>query len=287
MHGRWIVADDRVGIVAVTYFSAEVIAPFLDSVEGALSLTPQIILVDNTPGDDGLAARVATDPYVSVVRPGSNVGYGGGMNAGVARLPKDIEWIVLANPDVVLGKGSIDILIDAARRHPEAAAFGPLIRSDDGAIYPSARKLPSLRTGIGHATFVRIWPGNPWTTSYRNDLASVDEHAVGWLSGAFLLVRRSVFDSVGGFDKRFFMYFEDVDLGRNLGLAGWKNIYVPSSEVLHHGALSTSRVAKTMLRAHHTSAYRYLAKRYHQWYLLPVRLVLRIGLWLRGRLAKG
>ncbi|HAM27483.1 MAG TPA: dTDP-Rha--alpha-D-GlcNAc-pyrophosphate polyprenol alpha-3-L-rhamnosyltransferase [Microbacteriaceae bacterium] len=279
--------DDRLAIISVTYYSAEIIESFLDSVTVASHTVPRIVLVDNTPEDDGLGSRVGDDPRVAVVHPGSNLGYGGGMNYGVAQLPPDVDWVVLANPDVVMAEGSIDALLDAARRRPDAAAFGPLIRGDDGVVYPSARKLPSLRTGIGHATFVRIWPGNPWTTSYRNDLAAIEERTVGWLSGAFLLIRREAFEAVGGFDERYFMYFEDVDLGRNLGLAGWKNLYVPSAEVLHLGALSTSRSAQLMIRAHHTSAYRYLSKRYHHWYLLPVRLVLRVGLWARSHLAKG
>ncbi|MCU1557426.1 MAG: gtuS2-20 [Microbacteriaceae bacterium] len=276
-----------IGIVSVTYYSADVIGAFLESVGPASSAPVKIVLVDNSPEPDGLADRVGDDPRVSIIRPGSNLGYGGGMNFGVATLPPEVEWLVLANPDVVLGAGSLDALLDAAARHPEAAAFGPLIRGDDETVYPSARKLPSLRTGFGHATFVRIWPTNPWTTSYRNDLAAVDEHSVGWLSGAFLMVRRAAFESIGGFDDRYFMYFEDVDLGRNLGLAGWHNLYVPTAEVLHHGALSTSRAPKAMLRAHHRSAYLYLAKRYHHWYLMPVRVVLRAALWARSRVAKG
>lgn len=287
MRRRREVAESRVGIVSVTYYSADVIGAFLESVGPASSTPVRIVLVDNSPQLDGIADRVGDDPRVSIVYPGTNLGYGAGMNVGVASLPPEVEWLVLANPDIVLGEGCLDALLDAAARHPEAASFGPLIRGDDGTVYPSARKLPSLRTGIGHATFVRIWPTNPWTTSYRNDLAALDEHSVGWLSGAFLFVRRAAFEAIGGFDERYFMYFEDVDLGRNLGLAGWGNVYVPTAEVLHHGALSTGRAPKEMLRAHHRSAYLYLAKRYHRWYLFPVRMVLRAALWARGRVAKG
>ena len=280
-------AEDRIAVVSVTYYSADVITSFLNSVDRAMTVMPLIVLVDNSPEDDRLAKVVGDDSRVTILRPGTNLGYGGGMNFGVAHVPDDVDWLVLVNPDVVMGDHAIDRLLEAAKRRPDAGALGPLIRGDDGVVYPSARKLPSLRTGIGHAAFVRIWPGNPWTKSYRNDLEAIDEHTVGWLSGAFLLVRRAAFEAVGGFDERYFMYFEDVDLGRNLGLAGWANLYVPSAEVLHHGALSTSKSARLMIRAHHKSAYRYLAKRYHQWYLWPVRIALRIGLWARSRMAKG
>jgi N-acetylglucosaminyl-diphospho-decaprenol L-rhamnosyltransferase len=83
------------------------------------------------------------------------------------------------------------------------------------------------------------------------------------------------------------MYFEDVDLGRRLTLSGWRNYYVPSARVLHYGARSTSYAPRAMIRAHHRSAYRYLANRYAAWYLWPLRTALRVGLWLRGRISRG
>jgi N-acetylglucosaminyl-diphospho-decaprenol L-rhamnosyltransferase len=77
------------------------------------------------------------------------------------------------------------------------------------------------------------------------------------------------------------MYFEDVDLGARLGKNGWRNVYVPSATVTHTGAHSTAQSAKRMEAAHHDSAYLYLANKYSAWYLLPVRVVLRIGLAAR------
>ena len=278
---------DTVAVVAVTYYSADIAGQFLTSLSATVGPSLEILLVDNTPEEGDLSELTVQFPEVSVVRPGRNLGYGGGINFGVARISDDVQWLVLANPDLVVAPDTIATLIDAAKRHPRAAALGPLIRATDGSVYPSARKLPSLRTGIGHALFVRIWPKNPWTASYRNDLATIDERAVGWLSGSFLLVRREAFEAIGGFDERYFMYFEDVDLCRNLGMAGWENYYIPTAEVVHHGALSTSRSARLMLKAHHESAYRYLAKRYRGWYLWPVRVVLRLGLKARSWIAKG
>lgn len=280
-------AGTTIGIVSVTYYSASTIGAFLDSIAAATTLTPRIVLVDNTPEDDGLSEIVAGDPRVTVVTPHSNLGYGAGMNLGASTLDPAIEWIALVNPDVVMRPGALDRLREAGERRSDAGSLGPLIRNEDGTVYPSARRLPSLRTGIGHAAFIRIWPANPWTMSYRNERSALDEHAVGWLSGAFLLVRRAAFTEVGGFDDRYFMYFEDVDLGRNLGLAGWINLYVPTAEVLHFGALSTSRAPHEMIVAHHRSAYLYLAKRYDRWYFWPIRALVRVGLEFRSRVAKG
>ena len=109
-----------------------------------------------------------------------------------------------------------------------------------------------------------MWPANPWTRSYRQE-GSVAERTAGWLSGSCVLLRREAWDSVDGFDPRYFMYFEDVDLGDRLGRAGWLNVYVPDAEVVHTGGHATERDAPTssrMLAEHHRSAYRFLADRY-------------------------
>ncbi len=94
-------------------------------------------------------------------------------------------------------------------------------------MYPSARHLPSLIRGGMHAVIGPLWRSNPWTAAYRQDRLEPSERPVGWLSGSCLLLRGAAFDEVGGFDERYFMYMEDVDLGDRLGKAGWQNVYVP------------------------------------------------------------
>ncbi|MCA1824448.1 MAG: glycosyltransferase family 2 protein, partial [Mycobacteriales bacterium] len=125
------------------------------------------------------------------------------------------------------------------------------------------------------------WPRNPFTRDYRGEAGPPREEPVGWLSGSCLLLRRSAFAAVGGFDAAYFMYFEDLDLCRRLGRAGWRSIYVPSAVVRHVGGHATSRTPRAMLRAHHRSAYRYLAREYAGPRWLPVRAVLAVGLAAR------
>jgi len=95
------------------------------------------------------------------------------------------------------------------------------------------------------------------------------------------VLRARAFTQLGGFDERFFMYFEDVDLGRRLREAGWQNRYLSSVEVVHMGARSTSQAASAMLAAHHASAYRYLSGRYPRPIQAPLRWALKLGLWIR------
>ncbi|MFP5019966.1 glycosyltransferase family 2 protein [Pseudonocardia phyllosphaerae] len=278
---------DRVAVVVVTYWPGDMLEPFVASTRAASSGPVRIVLADNASGD-GVPQRVAAEhDDVELVEIGENVGYGTAANRGVAALGPEYGWVVVANQDLEWRPGALDVLLDAGRRYPRAGSLGPLIREPSGEVYPSARQVPSLVAGAGHATLGQVWPGNPWSTAYRRSTEDVSERDAGWLSGSCLLLRRSAFDSVDGFDPRYFMYFEDVDLGDRLGRAGWRNVYVPSSEVVHVGGVSTGRpeVSARMLAEHHRSAYRYLADRHARPADAPLRAALRAGLAVRSRIA--
>jgi N-acetylglucosaminyl-diphospho-decaprenol L-rhamnosyltransferase len=271
-----------VAAVVVTYDSGESLTEFLDSLQQASAREVEVIVADNG-SMDGAPEVADKRAGVRVLNTGQNLGYGKAANLGV--LSSSADWVVVANPDVVWTPGSLDELLAVAQRWPRAGSIGPLIRTPDGDVYPSARQLPSLTRGIGHAAFGWFWPTNRWTAAYRQDHTDLRERPAGWLSGSCILLRRIAFDSVDGFDPSYFMYFEDVDLGDRLGRAGWLNVYAPSAEVSHVGAHSTARHAEAMLTEHHRSAYQYLSRRYSGVGRLPIRLALRIGLALRAKLA--
>ncbi len=275
---------DELGVVVVTYSPGEMLDMFLDSLAKATSRQVRVVLADNGSVDGAPERAAASRAGVTLVSTGGNPGYGGGANRGVAELPPDVGWVVVANPDIEWAVGSLDALLEATTRWPRGGAFGPLIREPSGVVYPSARLLPSLGRGVGHATLGRVWPGNPWTRAYRQSDRAVRERVAGWLSGSCLLLRRSAFEAVNGFDERYFMYFEDVDLGDRLGRAGWQNVYVPDAEVTHIGGHATERDSAFMLETHHRSAYRYLADRHRgpQW--APVLAAIKAALAVRLKL---
>lgn len=274
---------EAVRVVVVTYWPGDALTSFLDSLADATSRETHVVLADNGSGDGAPEAAAAAYPNVTLLPTGGNLGYGGAANVGART--GDEEWLVVANPDITWHPGALDALLAAADRWPEAGAFGPAILTPEGALYPSARAFPTLGRGVGHALLGWCWPGNPWTRAYRREEGGPEEAPAGWLSGSCLLLRRAAFDEVGGFDPGYFMYFEDLDLCRRLAAAGWQSVYVPSAVVEHTGAHSTRRNRAAMLRAHHHSAYRYLAGQYAGPRWLLVRLALRAGLAARYRLS--
>ncbi len=270
----------ELAVVIVTYSPGETLDRCLDTLQKATTRPYTVVLADNG-SDDGAPEKAARErSNVTLLHTGGNLGYGTAANRGVATLGREYGWIVVANPDLEFGDGSLDTLLDATARWPRGGSFGPLIRQPTGEIYPSARMVPSIGKGIGHAVAGRFWPSNPWTKAYKQ-VDTVVEREAGWLSGSCLLMRREAFDSVDGFDTRYFMYFEDVDLGDRLGKAGWQNVYVPSAEVVHIQGHSTARVSEKMLAVHHESAYRFIADRHKGLPWAPVRAGVKAGLALR------
>jgi N-acetylglucosaminyl-diphospho-decaprenol L-rhamnosyltransferase len=275
----------KIAIVTVSFGSAEVLPAFTESVLTATARPVLTVVADNkADAVDNVRDFVAKHGLEYLALP-HNPGYGAAVNAAVATLPESVDWVLVSNPDVVLAPGSLDILVETAETTARIGSVGPLIRTAEGDVYPSARAVPSLRTGVGHALFVNLWGANPWTRAYRRDTeSSAHARETGWLSGACMLVRRSAFSTLGGFDEGFFMYFEDVDLGYRLGKAGYINMYEPAAVVIHSGAHSTTTDSARMVRAHHESARRFLNKKYRGMILWPIRAGLRIGLAVRSAL---
>lgn len=270
-----------VRVVCVVFHPGDELATFARTLAAASAAPVELVVVDN--GTDQSVSRAVADEFgARLLVTGSNLGYGGGANAGADGC--EAPWLLVANSDLEWEPGSLDVLVDAAAADPRTGSAGPALLNLDGTVYPSARALPSLTQGAGHALFVRVWPGNPWTRRYRAEQEKTgQQRPAGWLSGACLLLRREAFEAVGGFDDDYFMFFEDVDLGERLGRAGWTNLYVPQAKVTHVGGTSWRAKPATMISAHHASAARYVGRRYPRWYQWPVRQAAVLGLRLRER----
>lgn len=270
----------RADVVVVAYYPGDTLAAFLASVVGQASIA-SVTVVDNAP-DDAVAPAAAAAHSAHYVPMTRNAGYGTAANAGAAL--GTAEWIIISNSDIEVSPGAIAALIAAGEASQSIGMVGPEVRESDGSLYPSARPLPTLMLGAGHAVFGKVWPGNPWTRRYRIALdRSGGPVAAGWLSGSFFAVRRTAWEQVGGFDEDFFMFFEDVDLGRRLGQRGWERVWVPGAAVTHLGGHSYRSDPAPMLAAHHDAARRYVRLVYPHWWQAPIRTAVAAGLKARQR----
>ena len=274
-----------VGIVTVSYNSSKQVGEFLPGAVASLRTPSHVVVADNDSADVGDTQRLATTWGARVVRLDRNAGYGAAANVGVAALPPACTAVLISNPDVTLTTETVSRLREVLVSDPTIGIVGPRILNADGSVYPSARAIPSIRTGAGHALFSRVWPRNPWTRRYHSDAFRSEVNTdTGWLSGACVMLRRSTFDELGGFNELYFMYFEDVDMGYRAGKRGLRSVYVPGAVVTHVGGETTRVNKRAMLAAHHDSAKTFIATKYAGPVWAPVRLALRIGLNLRLRI---
>ncbi|MCV7283165.1 glycosyltransferase family 2 protein [Mycolicibacterium flavescens] len=279
--------SDELVVITVTYSPGPHLDRFLASLSHATDRSVTVIMADNGSTDGAPEEALERYPFARLLRTGANLGYGRAVNRAAAEYLSTADYsdfFIVANPDVQWGPHSIDLMLEAAARWPRAGALGPLIRDPDGSVYPSARHQPSLVRGGMHAVVGPVWKSNPWTVEYRQERQQPSERPVGWLSGSCLLLRRSAFEEISGFDERYFMYMEDVDLGDRLSRAGWQNIYVPAAEILHDKGHATGRDPARNLAAHHRSTYTFLADRYPKWWQGPLRATIRASLAARARL---
>ncbi|WKD57023.1 N-acetylglucosaminyl-diphospho-decaprenol L-rhamnosyltransferase [Corynebacterium capitovis DSM 44611] len=282
-------AAASLAVITVTYSPGHHLRALADSLGGATERPTLLLCVDNGSTDGVAEALAAEREDVEFLPTGGNIGYGAAVNAGVRALAArrrageiDRDYFAVVNPDVQFGAGSVDTLVRCAEARPRAGAVGPRIAEADGSTYPSAREVPGLVTGIGHAVLGGLWPTNPFSAAYQANGDMDHERAAGWLSGSCLVVRWDAFDSIGGFDERYFMYMEDIDLGDRFTRAGWANIFCPEAVIRHDQGHVASRYSSVTVPAHHASAYRFQADRHPAVWQAPVRAVLWLGLKVRA-----
>jgi N-acetylglucosaminyl-diphospho-decaprenol L-rhamnosyltransferase len=221
----------------------------------------EIVVVDNGSRDDSVARIRKEFPDLLLVESAENVGYAGGANIGIAATRAPI--VAVLNNDLTFAFGTARPLVEKLETTPRLGATGPLIRNLDASVYPSARCIPSVFVAVGHGLLGLWWQSNPFTRRYRQlDIDPNVGREVDWLSGSAIWLRREALDAIGGWDERYFMYMEDVDLCWRLRRAGWHIVYEPAAEIVHVQGATTAKHPYRMLVEHHRSAWRFARRRF-------------------------
>ena len=218
-----------------------------------------VVVIDHAADPAEAAALAASFPRVTYRPMPGNPGFGAGVNAA-AREARG--HLLLLNPDCELTMPLLRPLLEVLTVQPRAGVVGGLVREEDGRVQASARRFPDATTGLaGRTSWVsRALPGNPLTRRNLTTEPAEGLRQVDWVSGALMLIRREAFDAIGGFDERFFLYWEDADFCRRAAEAGWTTWYAPAAEVMHRTARASRHAPVRSLAAFHLSAFRYYWK---------------------------
>jgi len=267
-------------VVIVNYHSEAELAECLGSLgvhTGSGSI--ETIVVDNsaTLAGSGLPRRFPGARFVENRR---NVGFAGASNQGL-RLARG-RHLLLLNPDTIVQEGALAALVQHLDTHPAAGAVGPRLLDPDGSLQYSCRRFPGYLTiFFGRYSFLtRLLPGNPISRRYLYlDWDHENAAEVDWVSGACLMVRREVLESVGLLDEGYFLFVEDMDWCRRIRNAGWTVEYVAHAVVKHRIGASRGPVPAEVVWARHRSMLRYVRKHFES----PVLLEALVGAGLAVR----
>lgn len=243
----------------VTYNNAQII---VDTIEQILKATAHLhftlYVVDNC-SSDGTAELIQDRfPAVRVIRSPKNVGFGKGHNQALAMLQSDYHVII--NPDIHLIEGTLETLLSYLERHPEVAMVTPKILNLDGTEQFLPKRRPRLRYLVGG----RVGCFHKYREEYTRQHEVFDGPTpIDLCTGCFMLVRTEILRQVGGFDPRYFMYFEDADLTREVQRYG-KVVFNPEAAVYHAWERGDTHSFK-LLGIHVLSMLRYI----HKWHGKP------------------
>jgi GT2 family glycosyltransferase len=239
------------------------------------------VVVDNASVDG--SERAALDfPAVRLLQNRENVGFGRGVNQAIAATAPD--YVLVMNPDCQLSAGALTPLIALLDADATCAIAAPQILDPDGTPQGNARGDPDMLTGLFGRTSALRRTLSGLSVSRRNVVPATTHEAattVDWVSGACMLVRRSAFMAVGGFDERYFMYWEDADLCRRLRQQGSRVCYVPGVTAVHCVGQSSRTARAASIRAFHDSAYLYYSTHVAPGALNPKRWLARAILTAR------
>jgi N-acetylglucosaminyl-diphospho-decaprenol L-rhamnosyltransferase len=237
----------EVAIAIVSYRSAALTIECLRSIDAERSTSGfriKTIVVDNASGDTREIARSieknSWSSWVTLVTAPRNGGFGYGNNLAFrhAHDQERPDYFHLLNPDTVVRKGAIGALVRFLEEHPHVGIVGGSFEFPDGSEWPVAFRFPSILSevaaGVQLGLVTRIL--QHWVVSVE---MSPQPQRVDWVSGASMMIRRSVLDAIGGFDENYFLYFEETDFCFRAEKAGFSTWYVPESRVMHIVGQST------------------------------------------------
>ena len=270
-----------VSAVVVSYNTAELTVRCLSVLVADLAgVRSELIVIDNGSADGSVPAVRAAIPGAVVIESGRNAGFGAANNVGLARARG--EFVLLLNSDAFVEPGAVAALIDCLRRHPRAAVAGPRLLNADGSLQRSCFRFVSpIRALLENLWLSRLAGPARWAGDYSRWPHDV-ETDVDWVVGACMLVRRTAYEAVGGFDERFFMYAEETDWQHRMRAAGLGVVFCPAARVTHLGGASGDADRPARNVQFFESLDRYVVKHHGRAGLVAVRAAMVVGCSLRA-----
>lgn len=282
---RWINnLNPCVSVVIVNYNAGLLLT---DCVDAALEQTQQVIVVDNASSDSSLSELTREFPSehrLQIIRLDKNVGFAAGCNIGLKAATA--SFILFLNPDCILAPGAVDRLLQVIKQDNYIGMVGGRLLNSDGSEQGGSRRaIPtpwrSLVRALGLYRLAKYWPCLFFDFHLHQQPLPEKPIEIEAISGALMLVRRQAIEEVGTWDEDYFLHCEDLDWCMRFRQRGWKIIFVPDVQILHHkGACSQARPIFVAWHKHR-GMMRFYQKFFHDQYPAILMWLVFIGVWMR------
>lgn len=252
-----------VSVILVSYNTEDLTICAIDCVYASIRkcrFPVDVLVVDNSSRDHSVASIKDKFPDVRLIESSTNLGFGAANNLAVSS--SDSDYVLLLNTDAFLQPESLTVLEQYMRVNPLVGVVGPTILNADGTVQTAAWNFPSpLQSLFEYSGIGNLFPRVPLIGGYRKWNHNKNQR-VPWLIGACILIRRSVFVDIGGFDSAFFMYAEETDLQLRIRRAGYDIHLCADTQVVHLGGGSGTMDSESVRRYFYTSQDLYMRKHF-------------------------
>jgi hypothetical protein len=272
-------------IIIVNYNVKEFLQNLIHSIEKAsTNLTKEIIIIDNASDDGSVEFIKEKFPQIKLIANQTNLGFGKANNIGLKQAAG--KYILLINPDTLVAEDTFEKMIKFFESNKNVGLAGCKILNPDGSLQLACRRsFPGPWTSFTKVTGLStLFPKSKIFARYN--LTYLDEnksYEVDAISGSFMMMRKEVYEKVGGFDEQFFMYGEDLDLCYRIQKAGYKVFYVHSTQIIHYKGESTKRSSIDETKVFYSAMHLFVKKHLSTSFL--VGLILRSAIFVRSILA--
>ncbi len=253
----------KLSVVIICWNDLRVLRECLRSIyQGTHSTVFEVLVSDNGSTDGSIEFIRQKYPEVRVLENRANLGFAKGNNVGIRASSAD--YVLILNPDTIIHDGALDRMVEFAKKHPEAGAFGCRVLNPDGTYQTSARLFPTVRrywvSALGLKKLANV--SSLFLFEEYPRWFGETERPIDWQSGCCVMFRGDLLRSLGGFDEQFFYHFEEVDLCRRVWAAGHPILFTPEAVITHLGGQSVGRFPVRFEIEKHRNRYRYFYKHF-------------------------
>ena len=274
----------KLSVIIVNYNVKYFLEHCLCSVQKAVqNIEAEVLVIDNCSSDGSVSYLNPLFPGVRFIKNSENLGFGKANNLCI-RLAKG-DFVLLLNPDTLLQEDTLQQCLTAFEKDEKTGAIGVRMISGSGRfLKESKRAFPSAAAALYQLTGISaLFPTSKVFSNYHlGHLSEHRNHEVDVLCGAFMMIRKTVLNKTGGFDEDFFMYGEDIDLSYRIQKAGYKNLYLATTSIIHFKGESSVKGSPRYVKMFYHAMEVFVKKHYGGSGKTAFVVLLRAGIWLRA-----